>query len=100
MASVIDLRALATGALAFSIALAWNDAVNTSIKALYPNNGGSSVRIKLAYAIVVTILVIVAVTVINLSLIHAAKLRGPIRDRVIKIVYPNAVSQSFSERTS
>jgi uncharacterized membrane protein YbhN (UPF0104 family) len=64
-AMVIDWKTLFTGSLAFTIALAINDGVSSSIRSLYPNNRRESAHATVVYAIVVTLLVIIIVVVVN-----------------------------------
>jgi hypothetical protein len=61
----IDFASLATGALGFTIALAWNDAASKTIRSFFPRDGGrAAAHVALLYALVVTILVIIVVAVI------------------------------------
>ena len=63
----IEFASLATGALGFTIALAWNDAVLHTIKSMFPtiNSRGSAARAMILYALVVTVLVITIAICIN-----------------------------------
>lgn len=61
----LDLKVLATSALAFAVALSWNNAVETGIRNLYPPGSAKSAHATTVYAIVVTILVILVVIAIN-----------------------------------
>ena len=61
----IDYTALATGALGFTIALAWNDAVVKIIHSLFPTSGRAEARATFLYALVITILVIAIAVAIN-----------------------------------
>lgn len=61
----IDFKTLLTGALAFTMALAWNDGVSSSIRSLYPSDRRGSAHATITYAIVITILVIIIVVAIN-----------------------------------
>lgn len=65
MAPPLDLKVLATSALAFAVALSWNNAVENGIRSLYPAGSAKSAHATTVYAIVVTILVILVVVVIN-----------------------------------
>jgi hypothetical protein len=66
----INFTTLATSALGFTVALAWNDAVSRSLKSFYPpQNEKAAARHTLIYAVVITILVIFIVAVVN----HARK---------------------------
>lgn len=61
----IDYKALLTGALAFSLSLAWCDGINTTVKALFPSEKKNSTRAALVYALVVTVLIIIIAVAIN-----------------------------------
>lgn len=65
MPPLLDFKALTTGALAFGLALAWNNAVETSIRNLYPEGSRQSAHASTVYAIVVTIIVILVVVSLN-----------------------------------
>jgi len=66
----INFTTLATSALGFTVALAWNDAVSRSLKSFFPpQNEKAAARHTLIYAVVITILVIFIVAVVN----HARK---------------------------
>jgi hypothetical protein len=66
MAGSINYTALASGALGLTLALAWNDAVVKTIQSFFPpKDERGAARATLAYAIVVTILVIIVVAIIN-----------------------------------
>jgi hypothetical protein len=74
MASSIDTTLLATGALGFTLALAWKDAISQTIRSLYPpKTAKAAARHTLIYAVVVTITIIVVVSIINHTrkIIHA-----------------------------
>lgn len=81
----INLTTLATNALGFTVALAWNEAVSQSLKSFYPpKNEKAAARHTVGYAIVITLLVIVVVIVTN----HTRKLvhnhfTGGLADRFI-----------------
>ncbi len=62
----INFTALATGALSFTIALAWNDAASKAIQSLIPpTNKQAALRAAFVYALVVTLIVVVLVAVAN-----------------------------------
>lgn len=65
MAPPIDFKLLITSALAFAAALSWNNAVETSIRRLYPAGSTKSAHVAVVYAIVVTVLIILVVVAIN-----------------------------------
>ena len=71
----INFSALATDALGFTIALAWNDAVSKVIKGLFPA-AQASARVTLLYAIVITVLVIGLVALINHAHRAIHRMRG------------------------
>ena len=58
----INFNALATGALAFTLALTWNEAVSKTIKSFFPS---SSIQAELINALIITLLIILIVVVIN-----------------------------------
>jgi len=67
----INLTTLATNALGFSVALAWNEAVSQSLKSFYPpKSEKAAARHTIVYALVITLLVIVVVLFTN----HTRKL--------------------------
>lgn len=67
----INFTTLATSALGFTVALAWNDAISRSLKSFFPpQNEKAAARHTLIYALVITILVIFVVAVVN----HTRKL--------------------------
>lgn len=61
----LDFKLLATSALAFGGALAWNNAVEAAIRGLYPEGTRQSAHATLVYAVVVTIAIILIVVLIN-----------------------------------
>ena len=62
----INVNAVIAGALAFTIALAWNDAVNKSIKSFFPIRHENDIaKVTLIYAIFITIFVIIVIYLIN-----------------------------------
>jgi hypothetical protein len=62
----INATLLLTGALGFTIAQAWNDAVNNAIRSYtLPNNGKNATKLSIIYAIVITLLVVIIVAVVN-----------------------------------
>lgn len=71
----INYATLATSGLGFTIALAWNSAISKTIMTMYPpNDAVGEMRANLAYAVVITLIVIVIVAVINHTkkLVHKA----------------------------
>jgi hypothetical protein len=63
---LINFTTLASGALAFTLALAWNDAAVKTIQSFFPpKSERTAARATLLYALVITILVIFIVAVIN-----------------------------------
>ena len=63
---LISFTPLATTALGFTVAIAWNDAVSKTFKSLFPpQNEKTAARMTLIYALIITILVIIIVAVIN-----------------------------------
>ena len=71
----INYVALATGALSFTIALAWNDAVSKTVRIIYPpKSDASNAKAAILYAVIITLLVIGAVMLINHTrkLVHSA----------------------------
>ena len=62
----VNINAVIAGALGFVIALAWNDAVNKSIKSFFPVRHENDIaKVTIIYAILITIFVIVMVFIIN-----------------------------------
>ena len=62
----INVNAVIAGALGFLIALAWNDAVNKSIKSFFPVRHENDIaKVTIIYAIFITIFVIFIVFIIN-----------------------------------
>lgn len=73
----INYAALATGALGFTIALAWNDAVRTAVHSVFPPaDTKGAARATFVYAILVTLLVVFAVAVLNRARRLVLDLRG------------------------
>ncbi len=68
----IDFNVLATNALAFVVAFAWNSAINESIASVYPAEQRKGAHAALVYAIVATLLVIFIVAALN----HVSRLTG------------------------
>lgn len=67
----INFTTLATSALGFTVALAWNDAISRSLKSFFPpQNEKAAARHTLIYALVITLLVIFVVEIVN----HTRKL--------------------------
>jgi hypothetical protein len=63
---MLNFTTLATTALGFTVALAWNDAVCRSLKSFFPpQNEKAAARHTIIYAVVITILVIFVVAVVN-----------------------------------
>lgn len=74
--TIINYTVLATGALGFTVALAWNSAVSKTIDSFFPRRDGAGVaHATIVYAIVVTILVIVVAAGIN----HAQRIYHEIK---------------------
>ena len=66
MSGSINYTALASGALGFTLALAWNDAVVKTIQSLFPpKDERAAAKATIVYAIVVTLLIIIVVAIIN-----------------------------------
>ena len=62
----VNINTVIAGALGFVIALAWNDAVNKSIKSFFPVRHENDIaKVTIIYAILITIFVIVMVFIIN-----------------------------------
>ena len=62
----VNINAVIAGALGFVIALAWNDAVNKSIKSFFPVRHENDIaKVTLIYAIIVTIFIIIIIYLIN-----------------------------------
>ena len=62
----ININAVIAGALGFVVALAWNDAVNKSIKSFFPIRHENEIaKVTIIYAIFITIFVIIVIYVIN-----------------------------------
>ena len=61
----ITVTGLATGALALSAALAWNDAVKTAVKEGVPYSCGGAARSMFIYALLVTLIIIVVAWALN-----------------------------------
>ncbi len=71
----VDFTLLATGALSFTVALAWNRAVNQWFESRYPPSSRKATAAHaLAAAVVITLVVIVLVEVLNRA--HRYALRG------------------------
>jgi hypothetical protein len=68
----IDFNALATNALAFTVAFAWNSAINETIASVYPTEQRKGAHAALVYAIIATIIVIFVVVALN----HVSRLTG------------------------
>lgn len=63
---MLNYTTLATTALGFTVALAWNDAVCRSLKSFFPpQNEKAAARHTIIYAAVITILVIFVVAAVN-----------------------------------
>lgn len=77
----INFTTLATGALSFTLALAWNNAVSKTIQSFFPpKSEKAAARATMIYALVVTIFVIGIVAIINgtrrIVHNHTSKLNG------------------------
>jgi hypothetical protein len=75
MAYQIHVSTLVAGALTFTAALAWNEAAKTGIQSLYPQPTEGSFRATALYAIVVTILVVIVFTILQIATKTSAELR-------------------------
>lgn len=66
MPAGVNFTTLATGALGFTIALAWNDAIGKTVRAALPaQNDREAAQVALVYALLITLLVILVVAVTN-----------------------------------
>jgi hypothetical protein len=66
MSGSINYTALASGALSFTLALAWNDAVVKTIQSFFPpKDERAAAKATIVYAIVVTLLIVFVVALIN-----------------------------------
>lgn len=61
----ISTSSLLKGALTFTAALAWNEAAKNTINIIYPNKDKDTIMAQLSYAIIITVLVILIVTIFN-----------------------------------
>jgi hypothetical protein len=61
---VINYPMLATGALGFTVAMAWNDAASRIIRSVFPQREGAA-HAAVAYAMMVTLVVILIAVCIN-----------------------------------
>ena len=65
----LNLPTLAASALGFTVALAWNDAVSHTMRSVFPRRNGvegqAEVVAMIAYAVAITVLIIVTVAVID-----------------------------------
>jgi len=59
----VDFSSLATGALSFTVALSWNNAISRGISSFFP--GISQTEASLVYAVVATIVVVILAAIIN-----------------------------------
>lgn len=74
----INYWALTSGALAFTVALAWNEAFSQTIHSLIkPTDARSSAQASMVYALLITICVIVLVATINRAHRFVFKSRRP-----------------------
>lgn len=71
-APTVDFKTLALTASAFSIAIAWNEALNKLVRTIYPSNPAGAT---IAYAIVVTIIVVIIYAAFH-HVSHVAKRVG------------------------
>jgi hypothetical protein len=90
MPAALKFRDLATGAFAFTVAWAWNDAVKESIRGLYPNK--SSAHATLVYAIVITMIVIFIVAIINICAHHVTNARRALMGSASQFGGPSVVN--------
>ena len=63
----INYTTLLTGALGFTVALAWNDAINRTIRSIYPpsKDEKQNTKVTIAYALIITLMVVIIVALIN-----------------------------------
>lgn len=76
----LNIPTLIGGALTLTAALAWNEAAKTGIQSLYPQPTKDSFRAALAYAVIVTILIIVVFAGLRMASRAAARHAAPIWD--------------------
>jgi len=73
----VDFTTVATSAFGFTIALAWNEAVSKALASFFPpRNEKGAARATIAYAVVITLLVVAIVAVIDRTRQAAHKLAG------------------------
>lgn len=75
----VDFKNLAIGATAFTIALAWNDAISSTIRTLYPQKTN---RITIAYATVITLIAIV----VYVAVTHTVRVATPFANKAGQLV--------------
>ncbi len=66
----LDLGGLVTGAFSLVAALAWNEAAKKGITAAFPFNEKDSFKATLAYAVIVTLAIIVLFAVLRVLVIR------------------------------
>jgi len=69
----LDLGGLVTGALSLVAALAWNEAAKKGITNAFPFNEKDSFKATLAYALIVTVLIVVLFGVLRLVFLKRQK---------------------------
>lgn len=79
----LNIPTLIGGALTLTAALAWNEAAKTGIQSLYPQPTKDSFRAALAYAVIVTILIIVVFAGLRMASRAAARHAAPIWNKPI-----------------
>ncbi len=52
-------------ALTLTVSLAWNDAIQSIINSYYPTSDLNSIKAKLIYAVVLTIIILVTIAILN-----------------------------------
>lgn len=60
-----NFRLMLGYALSLVAALAWNDAIQSLIRAVFPKESASSITIKFIYAIIITLLAVMFIFFIN-----------------------------------
>jgi predicted PurR-regulated permease PerM len=60
-----QVKTLMGAALAFVAGLAWNDAISSAIKMIFPQDNASSLILKFAYAIVITAIIVILLYYMN-----------------------------------
>ncbi|MDD3774100.1 MAG: DUF5654 family protein [Patescibacteria group bacterium] len=60
-----QLKTLIGAALGLVAGLAWNDAIASAIKMIFPNDNASSLILKFVYAVTITIFIVILVFYMN-----------------------------------